>query len=69
MQSVCCMYQLQHDEGRVEEIQEMTGAKLMSVSRGNCNLSSIEKPTVMITNSAKARFPNKRYSEHLERNE
>ena len=41
------MYELQHDEGRyflhehskriavsVEEIQEMTGAKLMSVSRG-----------------------------------
>ena len=56
MQSVCCMYKLQHDEGRyflheqcqselpwrkdcVEEIQEMTGAKLLSVSRGNCNLS------------------------------
>ena len=62
----------------VEEIQEMTGAKLMSV-RGNCNLSSIEKPTVMVTNcpaivftlrvSAKARLLNKRYSEHLERNE
>ena len=34
----------------MEEIQEMTGAKLMSVSRGNCNLSSIEKPTVMVTN-------------------
>ena len=33
----------------VEEIQEMTGAKLMSVSRGNCNLSSIEKPKVMET--------------------
>ena len=63
----------------MEEIQEMTGAKLMSVSRGNCNLSSIEKPTVMVTNcpaiaftlrvSAKARLLNKRYSEHLERNE
>ena len=57
----------------------MTGAKLMSVSRGNCNLSSIEKPTVMVTNfpaiafnfriSAKARFLNKIYSELLEKNE
>ena len=28
----------------------MTGAKLMSVKLGNCNLSSIEKPTVMVTN-------------------
>ena len=47
-------------------IQEMTSAKLMSVSRGNCNLSSIEKHAVMITNcrdlvftlrvSVKARF-------------
>ena len=34
----------------VEEIQEMTGAELISVSRGNCNLSSIEKPAVMVTN-------------------
>ena len=61
----------------VEEIQEGTGAKLMSVSRGNCNLSSSEKPTVMVTNcpaiaftlrvSAKARLLNKRYSEHLEK--
>ena len=51
----------------------------MSVSRCNCNLSSSEKPTVMVTNcpaipftsrvSAKARLLNKRYSEHLERNE
>ena len=63
----------------VEEIQEMTGAKLMSVRRGNNNLPSNEKPTVMVTNcpglaftlrvSAKDRFLNKRYSEHLERNE
>ena len=63
----------------MEKNQEMTGAKLMSVSRGNCDLSSSEKPTVMVTNcpaialafrvSAKARLPNKRYSEHLERNE
>ena len=57
----------------------MTGAKLMSVSRGNCNPPSNEKPTVMVTNcpaiaftlrvSAKARLLNKRYPEHLERNE
>ena len=59
--------------------QEMTGAKLMSVSRGNCNPTSNEKPTVMVTNCpaiaftlrvfAKARLPNKRYTEHLETNE
>ena len=63
----------------VQEIQEMTGAKLMSVRRRNCNLPSNEKPTVMVTNcpaiafalrvSAKARLLNKRYSERLERNE
>ena len=72
----------------VEEIQEMTGAKLMSVSQDSCSLPSIkrernvelnEKPTVMVTNcpaiastlrvSAKARLLNKRYSEHLQRNE
>ena len=63
----------------VEEVQEMTSAKLMSVRRGNCNLPSNEKPTVMVTScpaialtlrvSAKVRFLNKRYSEHLERNE
>ena len=51
----------------------------MSVSRGNCNLSSREKPTVMVTNcpavaftlrvSAKARFLNERYTKHLKRNE
>ena len=40
----------------MEENQEMTGAKLMSVSRGNCNLSSIEKPTVMITNCPATAF-------------
>ena len=33
----------------VEEIQEMTGAKLMSVSQGSCNPPSNEKPTVMVT--------------------
>ena len=95
MQFVCRMYKLQHDEGRhflhehcqselswrkdcVEEIQEMTGAKL-TVSRGNCNPPSNEKPTVMVTNcpatastlrvSVKARFLNKRYPEDLERSE
>ena len=51
----------------------------MSVRRGNRNLPSHEKPTVMVTNcpafaftlrvSAKVRFLNKRYSEHLERND
>ena len=74
-----CQSELPWRRDCVEEIQEMTGAKLMSVRRGNCNLPSIEKPTVMVTNcpaiaftlrvSAKARFLNKRYSEHLERNE
>ena len=43
----------------VEEIQELTGAKLMSVSQGSCSLPSIrrvrnvelnEKPTAMVTN-------------------
>ena len=74
-----CASELPWRKDCVEEIQEMTGAKLMSVSRGNCNLSSNEKPTVIVTNcpaiaftlrvSAKARFLNKRYLEHLERNE
>ena len=74
-----CQSELPWRTDCVEEIQEMTGAKLLSVSRGNCNLSSSEKPTVMVTNcpaiaftlrvSAKARLLNKRYSEHLERNE
>ena len=106
VQLVCCMYKLQHEEGRyflhehcqselpwrkdcVEYIQEMTGAKLISVSQGSCSLPSIrrernvelnEKPTVMVTNyclaiaftlrvSGQARLRNKRYLEHLERNE
>ena len=74
-----CQSELTWRKDCVEEIQEMTGAKLMSVRRGNCNLPSNEKPTVMVTNcpaiaftlrvSAKARLLNKRYSEHLERNE
>ena len=52
----------------------MTGGKLMSVSRGNCNLSSSEKHTVMVINcpaiaftlrvSAKARFFKKNILEH-----
>ena len=71
-----CQSELPWRKDFVEEIQEMTGAKLMSVSQGNCNLSSSEKSTVMVTNcpaiaftlrvSAKARLPHKRYSEHLE---
>ena len=90
MQSVCRMHKLQHDEGRyflhehscqdcVEEIQEMTGAKLMSVSQGSLQFAVNEKPTMMVTTcpaiaftsrvSAKARLLNKRYTEHLERNE
>ena len=74
-----CQCELPWRKDCVEEIQEMTGAKLMPVRRGNCNLPSNEKPTVMVTNcpaiaftlevSAKARLQNKRYSEHLERNE
>ena len=74
-----CQSELPWRKDCVEEIQEMTGAKLMSVSGGNCNPPSNEKPTVMVTNcpaiaftlrvSAKARFLNKRYPEHLERNE
>ena len=52
----------------------MTGAKLISLSRGNGNPPSNEKPTVIVTNcpaidSAKARLINRRYPEHLERNE
>ena len=45
-----CQGELPWRKDCVEEIQKMTSAKLMSVSRGNCNLSSIEKPTVMVTN-------------------
>ena len=83
-----CQSELPWRKGCVEEIQEMTGAKLMSVSQGSCSLPSIrrernvelnDKPTVMVTKcpaiaftlrvSAKARLLNKRYTEHLERNE
>ena len=73
-----CQSELPWQKDCVEEIQEMTGAKLMSVSQGGCSLPSNEKPTVMVTNcpaiaftlrvSAKARLLNKRYPEHLERN-
>ena len=45
-----CQCELPWRKDCVEEIQEMTGAKLMSVRRGNCNLPSNEKPTVMVTN-------------------
>ena len=71
-----CQSELPWLKDCVEEVQEMTSAKLMSVRRGNCNLPSNEKPTVMVTScpaialtlrvSAKVRFLNKRYSEHLE---
>ena len=74
-----CQSELPWRKDCVEEIQEMTGAKLMSVRRGNCNLPSNEKTTVMVTNcpaiaftfrvSAKACLPNKRYPEHLQRSE
>ena len=73
-----CQSELPWRKDCVEEIQEMTGAKLMSVRRSNCNLSSNENP-VMVTKcpaiastlrvSAKARLLNKRCSEHLERSE
>ena len=55
MQFVCRMYTLQHElhehcqseltwrKDCVEEIQEMTGAKLMSVSQGSCSLPSIRR--------------------------
>ena len=45
-----CQSELPWRKDCVEEIQEMTGAKLMSVRRGSCNLPSNEKPTVMVTN-------------------
>ena len=83
-----CQGELPWRRDCVEEIQEMTGAKLMSVSQGSCSLPSIrrernvelnEMPIMMVTNcpataftlrvSAKARLPNRRYPEHLERNE
>ena len=74
-----CQSELPWQKDCVEEIQEMTGAKLMSVSQGSCSLPSNEKSTVMVTNCpvmaftlrvpTKARLLNKRYTEHLERNE
>ena len=45
-----CQSELPWQKDRAEEIQEMTGAKLMSVSQGSCSLPSNEKPTVMVTN-------------------
>ena len=58
-----CQSELPWRKDCMEEIQEMTGAKLMSVSRGNCNLSSIEKPTVMITNCPAIAFTLRVFSE------
>ena len=40
-----CQSELPWRKDCVEEIQEMKGAKLMSVRRGNCNLPSNEKPS------------------------
>ena len=60
-----CQSELPWRKDCVEEIQEMTGAKLMSVSQGSCILPSIrrernvelsEKPTVMVTNSPAIAF-------------
>ena len=74
-----CQSELPWRKDCVEEIQEMTGAKFVSVSRGDCNPPSNEKPTVMATScpsiaftlrvSSKARLLHKRYPEHLERNQ
>ena len=74
-----CQSELPWRKDCVEEIQVMTGVKLMFVSQGNCNLSSSETPTVMLTNgpaiafisrvSAKTRLLIKNYPEHLERKE
>ena len=74
-----CQSELPWRKDCVEEIQEMTGAKLMSVSQGSCSLSSIrrkrnvelnEKPTVMVTHCPAVAFTlNKRFSKHLERSE
>ena len=47
-----CQSELSWRKDCVEEIQEMTGPKLMSVRRGDYNLRSNEKPTVMVTNCA-----------------
>ena len=59
-----CQCELPWRKDCVEEIQEMTGANMMSVSRGGT-----VKPTVMVTNcpaiAFKARLLNKRYrNEH-----
>ena len=54
-----CQSELPWRKDGVEEVQEMTGAKLMSVNQGPCSLWSIrrdknvelnEKPTMMVTN-------------------
>ena len=74
-----CQGELLWRKDCVEEFQEMTGAKLMSVNQGSCSLSSIrrernvelnEKPTMMVTNCPAIAFTlNKRYHKHLERSE
>ena len=65
-----CQSELPWRKDCVEEIQEMTGAKLMSVNQGSCSLSSNEKPTVMVTNCPAVAFTlNKRYTKHVERSE
>ena len=60
-----CQSELPWRKDCVEEIQEMTGAKLMSVSRGSRSLPSIrrernvelnEKPTMMFNNSPSIAF-------------
>ena len=73
-----CRSELPWRKDCVEEIQEMTGAKLMSVNQGSCSLSSIwrernvelnVKPT-MVTNCPAISFTLKeRYVKHLERSE
>ena len=45
-----CQSELTWRKDSVGEIQEVTGAKLLSVNRGNRNPPSNEKPTVMVTN-------------------
>ena len=50
-----CQSELPWRKDFVEEIQEMTGAKLMCVIRGNCNLSSIE--TLRVTSFCGGSLP------------
>ena len=74
-----CQSELPWRKDCVEEIQEMTSAKLMSVNQGCCSLSSVrrernvelnEKPTMMVTTCPAAAFTvNKRYTKDLEGSE